>query len=57
MPGMRGLAILRRKLPKNSNFLSPLGIYTDIKEKSQAPGEGGNMFLCLILSPDLILAA
>lgn len=27
MPGMRGLVILRRKLPKNSNWLSPSGVY------------------------------
>lgn len=58
MPGMRALTILRRrKLPKNSNWLSPSGVYMGSKEKNQAHGEGGNMLLCLILSPDLISVA
>lgn len=58
IPGMRGLVILRRKLPKNSRTSSVLQVSTsDIRDKSQAHGEEGNMFLCLILSPNLISAA
>lgn len=38
MPGTRGLAILRRELTKNSNGLSPSGVYTNTQEKSQPKG-------------------
>lgn len=58
MSGMRGLSILRRrKLSKISNWLSPSGVYIYSKDRSQAHREGGNMFLCLVLAPDLISVA
>lgn len=38
VPGMKGLAILRRELPQNSNGLSPSGVYTITQEKSQPKG-------------------
>lgn len=57
MSGTRALSIVRRQLSKLSNWLSPSGVYIDIKEKSQAHGEEGNMSLCLILAPDLISVA
>lgn len=57
MSGTRAVSIVRRQLSKLSNWLSPSGVYIDIKEKSQAHGEEGNMSLCLILAPDLISVA
>lgn len=57
MPGIRSLSIVsRRKLSMISNWLS-LQVSILIAEKSQALGEGGNMFLCLIPAPDLIAVA
>lgn len=48
LPGMRGLTILRREVPKNSNGLCPSGVYTNSQEKSRPEGSR-DLLLCLIL--------
>lgn len=44
MPGMSGLAILRRKLPKNSNWLIPSGVYKWYQRQKSGP-QGGREYV------------